>query len=49
MVASLVVELALECTGLIASYHVGSSQTRDRTRVSCIGRRVINPSAAREV
>ena len=28
-------------TGLVAPRHVGSSWTRDRTRVSCIGRRTL--------
>ena len=28
----------LWCTGLVALWHVGSSQIRDRTRVSSIGR-----------
>ena len=29
------------CTGLVALQHVGSSQTRDRTLVSCIGRWIL--------
>ena len=28
-------------TGLVAPWHAGSSQTRDRTRVFCIGRRIL--------
>ena len=35
-------------TGLVAPWHVGSSRTRARTRVSCIGRRVLNRCATRE-
>ena len=35
-------------TGLIAPWHVGSSQTRARTRVPCIGTRILNHCAARE-
>ena len=35
--------------GLVAPRHVGSSQTRDRTRVPCIGRRILNHCATREV
>ena len=37
------------CTGLVAPRHVGSSRTRDRTHVPCIGRRILNHCAAREV
>ena len=29
-------------TGLVAPWHVGSSQTRARTRVPCIGRQILN-------
>ena len=36
-------------TGLVAPQHVGSSRTRDRTRVPCIGRRILNHCATREV
>ena len=36
-------------TGLVAPWHVGSSQTRARTRVSCIGRRILNHCTTREV
>ena len=36
-------------TGLVALWHVGSSRTRDRTRVPCIRRRILNHSATREV
>ena len=35
-------------TGLAAPRHVGSSRTRDRTRVPCIGRRILNHCATRE-
>ena len=35
--------------GLAAPRHVGSSRTRDRTRVSRIGRRILNHCATREV
>ena len=35
-------------TGLVAPWHVGSSQTRARTRVSCIGRQILNHCATRE-
>ena len=38
----------LTCTGLVASRHVGSSQTRDQTCVSCSGRWVLIPCATRE-
>ena len=34
-------------TGL-AAWHVGSSQTRDRTRVPCIGRQILNLQTTRE-
>ena len=45
---------ALECrlmwhTGLVALWHVGSSQTRARTPVLCIGGRILNHCATREV
>ena len=36
-------------TGLIALRHVGSSWTRAQTRVPCIGRRILNHCATREV
>ena len=36
-------------TGLVAPRHVGSSRTRARTRVPCIGRWVLNHCATREV
>ena len=39
----------LWCTGLVAPWHVGSSQTRARTRVPCIGRQILNHCATREV
>ena len=35
--------------GLVAPQHVGSSQTRARTCVPCIGRRILNHCATREV
>ena len=35
-------------TGPAAPRHVGSSQTRARTRVPCIGRRTLNHCATRE-
>ena len=35
-------------TGLVAQGHVGSSQTRARTRVPCIGRWTLNHCATRE-
>ena len=34
--------------GLVAPRHVRSSQTRARTRVPCIGRRILNHCATRE-
>ena len=36
------------CTGLFAPRHVGSSRTRARTHVPCIGRRILNHCATRE-
>ena len=38
----------LWCTGLVAPWHVGSSRTRARTRVPCIGRRILNHCTTRE-
>ena len=35
-------------TGLVAPWHVGSSQTRARTRVLCISRQILNHCATRE-
>ena len=35
-------------TGLVAPRHVGSSKTRARTRVPCIGRQILNHCATRE-
>ena len=35
-------------TGPAAPWHVGSSQTRARTRVPCIGRQTLNHCATRE-
>ena len=37
------------CTGLVALWHMVSSRTRARTRVSCIGRQILNHCATREV
>ena len=34
--------------GLVAPQHVGSSQTRARTRVPCIGRQILNHCTTRE-
>ena len=34
--------------GLVAPRHVGSSQTRARTRVPCIGRQILNHCTTRE-
>ena len=38
----------LWCTGLVAPRHVGSSWTRARTRVPCIGRWILNHGATRQ-
>ena len=35
-------------TGLVVLRHVGSSRTRDRTPVPCIGRQILNHCATRE-
>ena len=35
-------------TGPVAPWYVGSSQTRARTRVPCIGRQILNHCATRE-
>ena len=56
IVASLVVEHRLQTRrlsncgsrGPVAPRHVGSSQTRARTRVPCIGRQTLNHCATRE-
>ena len=40
---------SLWCTGLVAPWHVGSSRTRARTRVPCIGRQILNHCTTREV
>ena len=45
-VASLVAEC--RCLGSVALWHVGSSQIRDRTCVSCIDRRILYYWATRE-
>ena len=42
-------KLYLQCPGLVAPWHVGTSQTRDRTHVLCIGRRTFNHWTTREV
>ena len=34
--------------GLVAPQHAGTSQTRDGSRVSCIGRQILSCSANRE-
>ena len=39
----------LWCMDLVALRHGRSSQTRDRTRVLCIGRQILYPSTSREV
>ena len=39
---------SLWLTGPVAPRHVGSSQTRARTRVPCIGRRILNRCTTRE-
>ena len=36
------------CMGLVAPWHVGSSQTRDHTHVPCIGRQILNHWTTRE-
>ena len=38
----------LQRMGLVAPWHVGSSQTRAQTRVPCIGRRILNHCATTE-
>ena len=38
----------LWCRGLVAPWHVGSSRTRARTRVPCIGRRILNHCITRK-
>ena len=49
LVGSRVQAQQLWCTGLVAPRHVGSSRTRALTRVPCIGRRILNHFATREV
>ena len=39
----------LRLAGLVASRHVESSQTRDRTRVPCIGRQTLNHGTTKEI
>ena len=49
--ASLLAEHRLQThrlTGLVAPRHVGSSQTRARNRVPCIGRQILNHCTTRE-
>ena len=41
VVASLIAEHGLSSYGLVAPQHVGSSQTRNQTYVSCSGRRIL--------
>ena len=53
-VASLVMEhevwaQKLRHMGLVTPWHVGSSQPRDRTNISCIGRRMLKYWTTREV
>ena len=56
-VASLVVEHGVQArglqqlwrTGFVALWHVGSSRTRARTHVPCIGRQILNHGTTREV
>ena len=56
MTASLVVEQGLQgmrasvaaAHGLVAQQHVGSSQSRDQTRVSCTGRQILDHRAPPE-
>ena len=38
----------LWCTGLVASWHAGSSRTRDQTGLPCIGRWMLNQGVMRE-
>ena len=40
--------VVLRHAGLVAPWHVGSSRTRARTCVPCIGRRILNHCATRE-
>ena len=37
------------CMGLVAPRYVGSSRSRARTRVPCVGRRILNHCTTREV
>ena len=39
----------MRCTGIVAPKRVGSSQTRDRTHVPCIGRQILIHCTTREV
>ena len=41
--------LGIVCTGLLALQHVEPSQTRDRTRVPCIGRQILIHCTMKEV
>ena len=49
LVGSTVQAQQLWCTGLVALWHVGSSQTGARTHVPCIGRQTPNHCSSREV
>ena len=46
--ASVVVARGLSCSAACGIFHVGSSRARARTRVPCIGRRILNHCATRE-
>ena len=48
-VAPLVWSTGSKLSGLVALWHVESSQTRDGTNVSCIGRRTLIHCITREV
>ena len=39
----------VQCTGLVAPRHVGSSQTKDQTHVPYVGRLILNHQTTREV
>ena len=49
LAGSRVLAQQLWSTGLVALWHVGSSPTRARTRVPCIGRQTLNHCTTREV
>ena len=48
-VAPLISSTGSRLSGLVAPWHVESSQTRDGTHVSCIGRRILTHCITREV